>query len=58
MKTVLALIALVGLISGPLMAQGTPKAEVFGGYQYQYLGGDFSTLNGGSGINANAGMVH
>ena len=39
MKTVLALIALVGLISVPLMAQDYPKAEVFGGYQYLHLGG-------------------
>ena len=53
MKTFLSLIVLVALISVPVMAQDTPKAEVFGGYQYQYLGGDFATLNGGSGINAN-----
>jgi hypothetical protein len=39
MKTVLALIALVGLISVPLMAQDYPKSEVFGGYQYLHLGG-------------------
>ena len=35
----------LGLFVLPLMAQDTPKAEVFGGYQYQYLGGDFTGLN-------------
>jgi hypothetical protein len=53
MKTVLRFVMVVSLLSLPLMAQVNPRAEVFGGYQYQYLGGDFSTLNGGSGVNAN-----
>ncbi len=53
MRKFLVLVVLLGFFSLPLMAQDTPKAEVFGGYMYQYLGGDFATLNGGSGVNAN-----
>jgi hypothetical protein len=36
---------ILSLFALPLMAQDSPKAEVFGGYQYQYLGGDFTGLN-------------
>ncbi len=45
MKYFVVLIVVAGLLSLPLMAQDTPKAEVFGGYQYQYLGGDLTGLN-------------
>ncbi len=49
MKTLLSLIVLVALISVPVMAQDTPKAEVFGGYQYTRLNNV-----GGSGVDINA----
>ncbi len=45
MRKFLVLIVLLGLFSVSVMAQDTPKAEVFGGYQYTYLGGDFSGIN-------------
>jgi hypothetical protein len=44
MKKFVVLIVFLGLLSLPLMAQ-EPKVEVFGGYQYQYLGGDFGGQN-------------
>ena len=40
MQKVLLWIALVGLLSFPLMGQDSPKLEVFGGYQYQSVGGN------------------
>ena len=53
MKAFLSLVVCVGLLSFPLMAQDSeddyPKAEVFGGYQYTYVGGRGSvspSLNG------------
>ncbi len=45
MQKFVVLIVFLGLLSLPLMAQDEPKVEVFGGYQYQYLGGDFGGLN-------------
>jgi hypothetical protein len=43
-RKLLVLVALMGLLSLPLLAQADyPKAEVFGGYQYLYSGGN---LNG------------
>jgi len=45
MKTFLSVIVVLGLLSLPLVAQDLPKAEVFGGYQYLHLGGDFTGLN-------------
>jgi len=44
MKKFVVLIVFLGLLSLPLMAQ-EPKVEVFGGYQYLYLGGDLGGLN-------------
>jgi hypothetical protein len=38
MRKFVVLIALLGLVSIPLMAQDTPKAELFGGYQYLHTG--------------------
>jgi hypothetical protein len=45
MQKFLVLIVFLGLLSIPLMAQDHPKAEVFGGYQYLHLGGDFGGIN-------------
>lgn len=45
MRTFFVVVVLLGILALPLMAQDNPKAEVFGGYQYQYLGGDFTGLN-------------
>lgn len=45
MKTILSLIVVLGLLSLPLLAADNPKAEIFGGYQYLHLGGDFTGLN-------------
>jgi hypothetical protein len=54
MRTFFVVVILLGLLSFPLVAQDNPKAEVFGGYQYTYLGGDFSKLTpDNKGINAN-----
>jgi Outer membrane protein beta-barrel domain len=53
MRKFLLAALLLALLALPLMAQDSPKAEVFGGYQFQYLGGDFSSINGGSGIKGN-----
>ncbi len=38
----------LGLFSLPMMAQGYPKAQLFAGYQYEYLGGSAapSTISG------------
>ncbi|MBZ5658438.1 MAG: porin family protein [Acidobacteriia bacterium] len=38
MRKLVVLIVLLGLFAIPLMAQDTPKAEVFGGYQYLHTG--------------------
>ena len=38
MKYFLVLVALVGLLSIPMVAQDYPKAEVFGGYQFLHTG--------------------
>lgn len=46
MKLLLTLIAVVGLLSFPVMAQDYPKAEVFAGYQFLHLGN-------GADVNAN-----
>jgi hypothetical protein len=45
MKYFLVILIVLGMLSFPLMAQDTPKAEVFGGYQYQHLGGDLTGIN-------------
>ena len=45
MQKFLVLLAVLGIMALPLMAEDTPKVEVFGGYQYQYLGGDLTGLN-------------
>ena len=37
MRKLVVLIVLLGLCSLPLMAADTPKAEVFGGYQYTHV---------------------
>jgi hypothetical protein len=47
MRKVVVLILLVGLFSLLTVAQETPKAEVFGGYQYTRINA------GGSGVNFN-----
>lgn len=44
MKVLFALIAVVGLLSLPLVAQDYPKAEIFGGYQFLHSEGE--NLNG------------
>lgn len=44
MQKFVVLIVFLGLLSLPLMAQ-EPKVEVFGGYQYLHLGGDFGSVN-------------
>lgn len=48
MRKFLVLIVLVGLFSLTVMAQETPKAEVFGGYQYTHIssGGESESFNG------------
>jgi outer membrane protein with beta-barrel domain len=48
MRKVVLLITLLGLFSLLATAQGTPKAEVFGGYQYTHIsaGGDSENFNG------------
>ena len=48
MKTFLSVIVVLGLLSLPLLAQDSPKAEIFGGYQYMRL-----TNIDNSGINFN-----
>ena len=45
MQKLVSLLVLVGLFSFSLMAQDNPKVEVFGGYQYLRLGGDFGGIN-------------
>lgn len=50
MKVFLSLVVVMGLLSFPLMAQDYPKAEIFGGYQYERLNDLAGT---GIGINAN-----
>lgn len=50
MKLFFTLIAVVGLLSFPLLAQDYPKAEIFGGYQYERLNDLAGT---GIGINTN-----
>jgi len=40
MQKFLVLVAFLGLLSLPLMAQDYPKAEIFFGYQYLHLGGE------------------
>jgi len=49
MRKLVVLIALLGLFSLPLMAQDTPKAEVFGGYQYTHI--TINTTVAGTSIN-------
>lgn len=44
MRKFLVLVVFLGLVALPLMAAGTPRAEVFGGWQYQHLGGDLSPI--------------
>jgi len=44
MQKFVVLIVFLGLFSVPLLAQ-EPRVEVFGGYQYQYLGGDLQGQN-------------
>jgi hypothetical protein len=47
MRKSIPFFVVLGLFLVPLrlMAQDTPKAEVFGGYQYLHLGGDFTGIN-------------
>ena len=45
MRKLTLVLLVLGLLSLPLMAQDNVRAEVFGGYQYQYLGGDLTGLN-------------
>ena len=45
MNKVIVLIVFVALLTLPVMAADKPKAEVFGGYQYTRLGGDFGGIN-------------
>lgn len=45
MKKIVVLFSLLFLVSICLQAQDYPKAEIFGGYQYQHLGGDFTGVN-------------
>ncbi|MGA2964887.1 MAG: hypothetical protein ABSD64_01665 [Terriglobales bacterium] len=45
MQKFLVLVVFLGLVALPLMAQDEPKVEVFGGYQYMHLGGDFGSIN-------------
>lgn len=53
MQKFVVVVLFLGLLALPLMAQDNPKAEIFGGYQFQSLGGDFAKLNNGSNINTN-----
>ncbi len=50
MQKFLVLVVFLGLFSFPLMAQDSPKAEVFGGYQYLRLN---DVLGTGVDVNAN-----
>ena len=45
MRTFFVVVVLLGLLSFPVMAQDNPKAEVFGGWQYQHLGGSGLSVN-------------
>jgi hypothetical protein len=47
MQKFLVLVVFLGLFSLPLMAQDSPKAEVFGGYQYLHTG-DIESVSGNS----------
>lgn len=44
-------VLVVGLLSIPLLAQDTPKAEVFGGYQYLHIGSNSDLSTDGQGFN-------
>jgi len=48
MRKAVSLVVLLGLFPVLVMAQETPKAEVFGGYQFTHLsaGGDSENFNG------------
>ncbi len=50
MQKFFVLVAFLGLLALPLMAQDNPKVEVFGGYQYEHIG---NILNTGIDVNAN-----
>jgi len=45
MRRLTLVLVVLGLLSLPLMAQDNVKAEVFGGYMYEHLGGDFGDIN-------------
>ncbi len=45
MQKFFVLVVLLGILALPLMAADTPRAEVFGGWQYQHLGGDIDLGN-------------
>lgn len=45
MRKFLLAVLLLGLLALPLMAQDNPRVEVFGGWQYQHLGGNGLSLN-------------
>ncbi len=46
MQKLIVLLVFVSLLSLPLMAQDNPKVEVFGGWEYQHLGGNFGDFLG------------
>jgi len=52
MQKFVVLVVFLGLLSIPLMAQDSPKVEVFGGWEYQHLGGDLGPLSMPEGWNA------
>lgn len=51
MQKFLLLLAVLGLMALPLMAQDNPKAEIFGGYQYLHTGDIQSITDSSQGFN-------
>lgn len=60
MRNLFLVLSLILFVAAPVMAQETPKAELFGGYQFQSLnaGGVFLTSTSGTGASAGGSGCH